>query len=123
MKVAILEDEIPAARLLHTLIRRLRPDWEITVLPGSIEEAVRWFHSNPHPDLLFLDIQLSDGNSFDFLMTTHPTSVIIFTTAYDQYAIRAFSVNSIDYLLKPIEENALNSAIEKALHRNQLQNP
>lgn len=125
MKVAILEDEIPAARLLHTLIRRLRPDWEITVLPGSIEEAVRWFHSNPHPDLLFLDIQLSDGNSFDFLMTTHPTSVIIFTTAYDQYAIRAFSVNSIDYLLKPIDEKRLLEAITKyeSLIGKQLRQP
>lgn len=113
MKVAIIEDEIPAARLLHTLISRLRPDWEITVLPGNVEEAIQWFNANPHPDLLFLDIQLSDGNSFDLLSAARPSSVIIFTTAYDQYAIRAFSVNSIDYLLKPIDEKRLLEAIIK----------
>lgn len=113
LRVAILEDEVPAARLLHSMIRRLRPAWEITVLSGSIGEAVKWFSENPHPELLFLDIQLSDGNSFDFLTATRPSSVIIFTTAYDQYAIRAFSVNSIDYLLKPIDEKRLLEAIVK----------
>lgn len=113
LKVAILEDEIPAARLLFSMIKRLRPEWEITILAGSIEEAVKWFSKNPHPDILFLDIQLSDGNSFDFIATAHPSSVIIFTTAYDQYAIRAFSVNSIDYLLKPIDENRLSDALVK----------
>lgn len=113
LKVAILEDEIPAARLLFSMIKRLRPEWEITILAGSIEEAVKWFSKNPHPDILFLDIQLSDGNSFDFIATAHPSSVIIFTTAYDQYAIRAFSVNSIDYLLKPIDENRLSGALVK----------
>lgn len=113
LRVAILEDEVPAARLLHSMIRRLRPDWEITVLPGNIEEAVKWFCENPHPDLLFLDIQLSDGNSFDFLSSACPSSIVIFTTAYDQYAVRAFSVNSIDYLLKPIDEKRLLEAIVK----------
>ena len=113
LNVAILEDEIPAARLLHSMIKRLRPDWEITVLPGSVEEAIHWFGNNKHPDLLFLDIQLSDGNSFDFLATVRPSSIIIFTTAYDQYAIRAFSVNSIDYLLKPVDEKRLLDAITK----------
>lgn len=112
-RAAILEDEVPAARLLYSMIRRLRPDWEIIVLPGNIEEAVQWFGNNSHPDLLFLDIQLSDGNSFDFLIVAKPSSVIIFTTAYDQYAIRAFSVNSIDYLLKPIDEKRLLESIEK----------
>lgn len=113
LKAVILEDEIPAARLLYSMVKRLRPDWEITVLPGNIEEAVLWFGSNPHPDILFLDIQLSDGNSFDFLSAAKPSSVIIFTTAYDQYAIRAFSVNSIDYLLKPIDEKRLLESIIK----------
>lgn len=113
MKIAIIEDEIPAARLLNSMISRLRPDWEITVLPGNIEEAAEWFNTHPHPDLLFLDIHLSDGNSFDLLATARPTSVIIFTTAYDEYAIRAFSVNSIDYLLKPIDEKRLLEAIVK----------
>lgn len=113
LNVAIIEDEIPAARLLCSMISRLRPDWNVTVLPGSVEEAVQWFGDNRHPDLLFLDIQLSDGNSFDFLSQAKPSSVIIFTTAYDQYAIRAFSVNSIDYILKPVDETRLLEAIMK----------
>ena len=113
LKVAIIEDEVPAARLLHSMLKRLRPQWEIVVLPGNIEEAVAWFDANPHPELLFLDIHLSDGNSFDFLSLSHPSSIVIFTTAYDQYAIRAFSVNSIDYLLKPIDEKRLLEAILK----------
>ncbi|MEG1623231.1 MAG: LytTR family DNA-binding domain-containing protein [Alistipes sp.] len=113
LRIVIIEDEIPAARLLCSMVSRLRPTWEITALPGSVEEAVAWFATNPHPDLIFLDIQLSDGNSFDFLSRAQPTSVVIFTTAYDQYAIRAFSVNSIDYILKPIDESRLLEAILK----------
>lgn len=70
--IAIIEDEIPAARLLHSMIARLRPEWDITVIPGSVEEATEWFATHPHPDLLFLDIQLADGNSFDFLSAAHP---------------------------------------------------
>ena len=79
--IAIIEDEIPAARLLHSMIARLRPEWDITVIPGSVEEATEWFATHPHPALLFLDIQLADGNSFDFLSAAHPSSTIIFTTA------------------------------------------
>ena len=74
LKVAIIEDEVPAARLLHSILRRLRPAWEVMVLPGSVEEAVQWFAENPHPDLLFLDIQLSDGDSFSFLTSARPSS-------------------------------------------------
>ena len=111
--IAIIEDEIPAARLLHSMIARLRPEWDITVIPGSVEEATEWFATHPHPDLLFLDIQLADGNSFDFLSAAHPSSTIIFTTAYDQYAVRAFTVNSIDYILKPIKKQELERAFEK----------
>lgn len=113
VKVAIVEDEIPAARLLKSMVCRLRPDWDITVLPGNVEEAAEWFAVNPHPDILFLDIQLSDGNSFDLLSRAKPSSIIIFTTAYDQYAIRAFGVNSIDYILKPVDEMRLLEAIVK----------
>lgn len=109
----IIEDEIPAARLLHAMLLRLRPDWDIQMVPGSIEEAARWFREHMHPDLLFLDIQLADGNSFELLSEAKPNSTIIFTTAYDEYAIRAFSVNSIDYILKPIDEQRLREAIEK----------
>ena len=78
-----------------------------------MDEAVAWFKDNPQPDLIFLDIQLADGNAFDFLSAVHPSSIIIFTTAYDQYAIRAFTVNSIDYILKPIDETRLLDAIIK----------
>lgn len=111
LRVAIVEDEIPAARLLRTLIARLRPTWEIEVLPGNVEEATAWFAANPHPDLLFLDIQLADGTSFELLSQARPASAVIFTTAYDEYAVRAFSVNSIDYILKPIDEERLKEAI------------
>lgn len=113
LNVAIIEDEIPAARLLSSMVRHLRPDWNVTVLPGSVEECVRHFAMNPHPELILLDIQLSDGNSFEFISQAKPTSTIIFTTAYDQYAIRAFSVNSIDYILKPVDEKRLEEAIIK----------
>lgn len=113
IKSVIIEDEIPAARLLHSMLRRLRPDWDTEVLPGSIDESVKWFAGHPHPDVIFLDIQLSDGNSFDFLSQARPDSTIIFTTAYDEYAIRAFGVNSIDYILKPFDEERLLDAITK----------
>lgn len=113
IKAAIIEDEIPAVRLLRDTLLSFRPDWEVQLLLGNIEEAVEWFGQYPHPDILFLDIQLSDGNSFDFLTAVQPSSLIIFTTAYDQYAIRAFTVNSIDYILKPVDEKRLLNAIVK----------
>ena len=113
IKAAIIEDEIPAARLLRDTVLSFRPDWEVQLLPGNIEEAVEWFDQNPHPDILFLDIQLTDGNSFHFIEQAHPESMIVFTTAYDEYAVRAFTVNSIDYLLKPIHEERLLQAIER----------
>lgn len=113
LRVAIVEDEVPAARLLRTLIARLRPAWEIEVLPGSVEEAVQWFAANRHPDLLFLDIQLADGTSFELLSQARPSSAVVFTTAYDEYAVRAFSVSSIDYILKPVDEERLAEAIAR----------
>lgn len=113
IKAAIIEDEIPAARLLRDTLSSLRLDWEIQLLPGNIEEAVEWFAQNPHPDILFLDIQLTDGNSFHFIEQARPESMIVFTTAYDEYAVRAFAVNSIDYLLKPIHEERLLQTIQR----------
>lgn len=95
------------------MIGRLRPQWQVDVLPGSVQEAAAWLEANLHPDLIFLDIQLSDGNSFDLLSKARPSSTIIFTTAYDEYAVRAFSVNSIDYILKPVDEARLLEAIIK----------
>ena len=113
IKAAIIEDEIPAARLLRDTLLSLRPGWDVQLLPGNIEEAVEWFAQHPHPDILFLDIQLTDGNSFLFIEQAHPESMIVFTTAYDEYAVRAFTVNSIDYLLKPIHEERLLQAIRR----------
>ncbi len=113
IRAAIIEDEKPAARLMHGLLASLRPDWEIIMLPGNIADAVKWFATHEHPDIIFLDIHLSDGNSFLFLEQADPKSMIIFTTAYDEYAIRAFTVNSIDYLLKPIHRERLEESILK----------
>ena len=112
----IIEDEIPAARRLNKIINEIRPDWQVTILPGSVEKSVEWFNKNPHPDIVFLDIQLTDGISFTFIEQARPESTIIFTTAYDEYAIRAFAVNSIDYLLKPIDSVRLEEAIAKFEH-------
>ena len=78
LNAIIIEDEVPAARLLHSMITRLRPQWTLTIIPGSVDEAVAWFKDNPQPDLIFLDIQLADGNAFDFLSAVHPSSIIIF---------------------------------------------
>ena len=113
IKAAIIEDEIPAARLLRDTLLSLRPDWEVQLLPGNIEEAVEWFGQHPHPDILFLDIQLTDGNSFLFIEQAHPESMIVFTTAYDEYALEAFRVSSIDYLLKPVTLSSLEHALNK----------
>ena len=114
IQVAIIEDEKPAARLLEGMIKKLRPQWDIIKIPGSIESSVAWFASHPHPDIVFLDIQLSDWKFFFyFIEQACPTSLIIFTTAYDEYAVRAFTVNSIDYLLKPIRQERLEEAIQK----------
>lgn len=99
----IIEDEIPAARRLNNTLNELRPEWQITVLPGSVKKSVEWFAENPHPDLVFLDIQLTDGISFTFIEQAQPESTIIFTTAYDEYAIRHLqSTVSIIYLSRLI---------------------
>lgn len=121
IRAAIIEDEFPAARLLNNILAVLRPEWDIILLPGNIEESVEWFANNPHPDILFLDIQLTDGNSFMFIEQAHPESMIVFTTAYDEYAVRAFSVNSIDYLLKPVHQERLLETLNKFERLNKKQ--
>ena len=113
LNAVIIEDEIPAARLLHSMVSSLRPQWNIEIIPGNVDDAIEWFASHEHPELIFLDIHLMDGDAFDFLSAVKPKSAVIFTTAYDQYAIRAFSVNSIDYILKPVDEKRLADAISK----------
>jgi DNA-binding LytR/AlgR family response regulator len=111
MKIIIIEDEKPAARLLQRKIEKL--GYGITTLLHSVEESLEWFQNNDHPDLIFLDIQLSDGLSFEIFEKIDIKSAVIFTTAYDAYALRAFKLNSIDYLLKPIDEEELATAISK----------
>lgn len=117
MNIIIIEDEKPAARLLQRKLEKL--GYSITTLLHSVEESLVWFQNNPHPDLIFLDIQLSDGLSFEIFENINIKSAVIFTTAYDEYALRAFKLNSIDYLLKPIDEEELATAISK--FKNQFQ--
>lgn len=111
MITLIIEDEKPSARLLQRKLQKL--DIETSTMLHSVEEAINWFQDNPHPDLIFLDIQLSDGLSFEIFDAIDIKSAIIFTTAYDEYALRAFKLNSIDYLLKPIDEDDLEAAVNK----------
>ena len=111
MTIVIIEDEKPAARLLQRKVQQL--GYLTTKLLHSVEESLEWFSNNAHPDLIFLDIQLSDGLSFEIFDKIEIKSAIIFTTAYESYALRAFKLNSIDYLLKPIDEEELATAIAK----------
>jgi DNA-binding LytR/AlgR family response regulator len=111
MTVIIIEDEKPAARRLQRMLKEI--DINVDTLLHSVEESINWFMNNEHPDLILLDIQLSDGLSFEIFEEIDVKSAIIFTTAYDEYALKAFKLNSIDYLLKPIDEDELNHAIEK----------
>ncbi|CDF79717.1 LytTR family two-component transcriptional regul ator [Formosa agariphila KMM 3901] len=111
MKVIIIEDEKPSARRLQRMLAQL--NLEADVMLHSVEESITWFQNNEHPELIFLDIQLSDGLSFEIFESVNIESAIIFTTAYDEYALKAFKLNSIDYLLKPIDEDDLELAVEK----------
>jgi DNA-binding LytR/AlgR family response regulator len=111
MNVIIIEDEKPAARRLNRLLAEL--DVEVSTMLHSVEESLRWFQNNEHPDLIFLDIQLSDGLSFEIFDVVEVQSAIIFTTAFDEYALQAFKLNSIDYLLKPIDDEELEIAVRK----------
>jgi DNA-binding LytR/AlgR family response regulator len=116
IKVLIIEDEIPAQRMLKKMLTELDYEIEVVGCLDSIKSSVEWFKNNPHPEIVLLDIQLSDGISFDILEQTAIDSMIIFTTAYDEYALRAFKVNSLDYLLKPIDKADLRAAFEKFEH-------
>lgn len=115
MKVIIIEDEKPSARRLQRMLATL--DMEAEIMLHSVEEAINWFQNNQHPDLIFLDIQLSDGLSFEIFEAIEIKSAIIFTTAYDEYALQAFKLNSIDYLLKPIDDDDLAKAVKKYQER------
>ncbi|WP_283635717.1 LytR/AlgR family response regulator transcription factor [Aquaticitalea lipolytica] len=111
MNIIIIEDEKPSARRLQRMLSAL--NMETDVMLHSVEESIDWFKNNKHPELIFLDIQLSDGLSFEIFEAIDIKSSVIFTTAYDEYALQAFKLNSIDYLLKPIDEDDLKKAVEK----------
>jgi DNA-binding LytR/AlgR family response regulator len=113
MKVVIVEDERLASKRLESLLKKAEPGIEIMQILESVEDAINWFSQNTKPDLIFMDIQLDDGISFEIFDAVKIEAPVIFTTAYNEYAIRAFKVNSVDYLLKPIEEEALANAIQK----------
>lgn len=115
MSIIIIEDEKPSARRLQRMLTELQMEAEVML--HSVEESIDWFQHHEHPDLIFLDIQLSDGLSFEIFEAIEIKSAVIFTTAYDEYALQAFKLNSIDYLLKPIDEDDLTKAVSKYKER------
>jgi len=125
IQVFIIEDEIPTQRMMTHMITNLRPEWKIIQVCGSVSESLEFLSDtdNPSPDIIFADIQLSDGISFDIFTEVKVECPVIFTTAYDEYAIQAFKVNSIDYLLKPILQDKMEKSIEKFEHRYPIDRP
>jgi DNA-binding LytR/AlgR family response regulator len=119
MNCLIIEDEKVAAERLGKLISQIDSSIEILSVIQSVKKSVEWLQANPQPDLIFMDIQLADGLSFEIFEQTIVESPVIFTTAYDEYALKAFKVNSIDYLLKPIDSGELKSAIDKFKEKHQ----
>lgn len=113
MKILIIEDEMPAAKRLHRLINDLNTSIEVLAHLDSIEATVEWLNKHPKPDIAFMDIELADGQSFEIFNRVKVDFPVIFTTAYDEFALKAFEVNSIDYLLKPIEPEGLQKALNK----------
>ena len=113
MKVLIIEDEYGVAQNLCDILQEIEQGIEILAIIESVKEAVEWFENNPKPELGFFDIRLADGDSFEIFEKIKIDFPVIFTTAYDEYALRAFKVNSIDYLLKPIDKESLVAALDK----------
>lgn len=113
MNVLIVEDEPLAVKKLERLLQEVAFDLKIMGTAGSIKTTVEWLENNPTPDLIFMDIELSDGQSFEIFQRIRVQSPVIFTTSYDEFALQAFKVNSVDYLLKPIQREDLANAIEK----------
>lgn len=113
MKVLIIEDEQPASQKLIRLIKEIDSSIEIAGIIESVEQATNWLCNNPHPELIFMDIQLEDGICFEIFENCTIKTPVIFTTAYNEYSLKAFKVNSVDYLLKPIVFEELKNAIEK----------
>ena len=113
MNAVIIEDETLIARELQFKLQEVAPDLNVIAVLHSLKTAKKWFLENPEPDIFFADIQLSDGISFELFEHHKIACPVIFTTAYDEYALRAFKVNGIDYLLKPVDTTELQHAIDK----------
>lgn len=113
MNILIIEDEPEAAARLATLLKEIRPAIRIVGTLDSIRGAVKWVNENPSPDLYFMDIQLADGLSFEIFEKVEIAAPVIFTTAFNEYALKAFKVNSIDYILKPLDKDELSAAFRK----------
>ncbi|TAJ10213.1 DNA-binding response regulator [Marinilabiliaceae bacterium JC017] len=113
VNVIIVEDEVHSGEMLKNMVARIRPQWNIKALLQSVSETVHWLKNNEIPHVIFLDIELADGNCFSIFEQVYVESGIIFTTAYNEFALKAFKLNSIDYLLKPIKEAELLQAIDK----------
>jgi DNA-binding LytR/AlgR family response regulator len=113
MRILIIEDEPQAAARIEKLIKEIIPEGEVVEKLDTVKRSVEWLKKNPPPDLILLDVQLADGISFDIFQHCRVNSPVIFTTAYDQYAMRAFKLNSIDYILKPIDKAELAAAVQK----------
>lgn len=118
MNCLIVEDEKVAAERLSGLITKCDSSIDIIEITQSVKNAVQWLNTHHAPDLIFMDIQLADGLSFEIFEQTIVKTPVIFTTAYDEYALKAFKVNSIDYLLKPVDEEELKNAIDKFKENN-----
>ena len=118
MQVLIIEDEPRAVNQLQNMLKTCNFEYQLLEIIDSVEDAISWFEANDSPDLVFMDIQLADGLSFEIFQKINVDAPIIFTTAFDQYAIQAFKVNSVDYLLKPIQKDDLNLALDKFLKSN-----
>ncbi len=123
MKLLIIEDEAPAFRRIQKILQEIDPSIEILEVLDSVEDTVKWLTNHTCPDLILMDIQISDGISFHIFEETEVRCPVIFTTAFDEYVLRAFKVNSIDYLLKPIKKNELEKALNKYRNLRQQTNP
>jgi two-component system response regulator LytT len=113
MKILIIEDERHNANRLQAMVKEINPELVVCDILESVSDSIEWFNSHPSPDLILMDVRLADGLCFEIFSSSTVTAPVIFTTAYDEYAIRAFKVNSIDYLLKPIHRPELEAALNK----------
>jgi two-component system, LytTR family, response regulator LytT len=113
MQILIIEDEKPNAKRLHNLLKEINPEIHVVEILESVADSIEWFASNKEPDLILMDVRLADGLCFEIFSACTITAPVIFTTSYDEYAIRAFKFNSIDYLLKPVDKEEMANALAK----------